>query len=100
MMRDLASAFVHSAGMDPLDRLCYLQVLPLAARRGEAREQGLPHELVGKSEERLGSLGTRHDQPHALRLLEGRQQVLSFLLLEQCLEQEKAEAAADCRSRT
>src|SRR5205807_2467360 len=72
MMGDLASAFVHSAGMDPLDRLCHLQVQALAARQGEAREQGLSHELVGKSEECLGSLGTRDDQPHALRLLDGR----------------------------
>ena len=60
-MGDLARAFVHSAGMDPLNRLCYLQVQALAAREGEAREQGLPYELVGKSEERLGPLDTRHD---------------------------------------
>jgi len=49
MVGDLAGALVHSAGMDSLERLRYLQVQALAAWEGEAREQGLPHELVGKS---------------------------------------------------
>ena len=60
MMRDLAGVFVHSAGINPLGRLCDPQVPALAAWEGEAREQGLPHELVGKVKSASGpsALGT------------------------------------------
>jgi hypothetical protein len=46
MIRDLVGSFVHSAGLSPLDRLCNLQVQPLAAGQGKAGEQRLPHQLV------------------------------------------------------
>ena len=48
MMRNLASTLVHSPVLDSLERHGHGQMQTLAAWQGQFRQQGLPHELVGK----------------------------------------------------
>src|ERR1700730_6614864 len=70
MARDLSGAFVDGTGIDLLDRVGDARMQLLSTRGRDAGQQRLTHKLVGEGKRLLGSLRTRDDYSHLLRLFD------------------------------